>query len=353
MSAIENGPLIIRQGLHAPDPRANQLYGVEFVPPTTEQLRSFDDLCSGLAEERRALDGLCAGLGITMTKKAVLYEPTAFLSAPLTAQQKATINQNETSAVADYCIGVQAGLGRVPIVESGERMVHLPELFAGSGLPASFSDTPFHAACGEWAGKQREFWARESFANRLVVMGMLLETAGVQLHFEDAFRPVGVQEGLFKRRVEWTRNDHPDWSEDQIIAEAQSKTAVRPKLASHKGGAAIDAQLRDIKTGQLLDSGHKYPDGGVLVFPLTPYVTAEQWRTRQLFQVAAGLSDLTLYVGEDWHVSYGDNLASLDEQARVRPGYVAQYGPVKDFDHTTGELTSTYSAEEAEQVFSY
>ncbi|HUC89282.1 MAG TPA: M15 family metallopeptidase [Patescibacteria group bacterium] len=352
MPVIEES-MIMSQRLHAPDPRARQLYGVEFAPPTAEQLDSFGNLCDGLMRERQALDGLCAELGIAMTKKAVIYQPAAFLAAPLTAEQKSAINHHETSAVANYCIDIQAGLGQVPIKESGERMVYIPDLLTGSGLPASFSETPFHPACGDWAGRQREFWARESFANRLVVMGALLESAGVQLHFEDAFRPVGVQEGLFRRRVDWTRNDHPDWDEDQIVAEAQSKTAVKPKLASHKGGAAIDAQLRDIDTGELLDSGHKYPDGGVLVFPLTPYVTAEQWRTRQLFQVAAGLSDLTLYVGEDWHVSYGDNLASLDENAKVRPGYVAQYGPIKDFDHTTGEVTSVYDTDEADRVFSY
>ena len=328
-------------------------YGVEFVEPTPEQLTGFDQTCDTLLEKREYLSGLCADFGITATKRAVLYEPAAFLAVPPTPEQVVAINSLETPNVARYSVGVQVELAKVPIEESGERMVHLPTAFSEADVPATFSTVPFHVACGEWAGKQREFWTRKGFANRLVIMGKLLGAAGAQLHFEDAFRPVGVQEGLFQRRVEWTRRDHSDWDEEQIITEAQSKTAVKPKLASHKGGAAVDARIRDNQSGELLDFGHNYPDGGALVFPRTPFVTANQWRNRQLFQVAAGLSDLTLYVGEDWHVSYGDNLASLDENGKVRPYYVAQYGPIKEFDRTTGAITTTYTDVEADLVFDY
>lgn len=328
-------------------------YGVRFVSATNEQLADFGRTCDKLQEARLSLNGLCTNLGIINDRRAVVYEPVAFLATAPTAEQIAAINHTETPAVAQFCVDVQAQLAKVTINESRERMVHLPTVLAGADVAATFSNVPFHAACGEWAGKQREFWARKGFADRLVIMGRLLEAAGTQLHFEDAFRPVGVQEGLFKRRVEWTKRDHPEWNDEKIITEAQSKTAVKPRLASHKGGAAVDARLRDSQTGELLDFGHNYPDGGALVFPQTPFVTAEQWRNRQLFQVAAGLSDLTLYVGEDWHVSYGDNLASLDEHGRVRPDYVAKYGPIKDFDHTTGAVTTIYGKAEADQVFAH
>lgn len=337
-----------------PDVDVEQLgddYGVEFAIPTTEQLDAFANDCSSLVEARTGLDDLYNELGVRLTKRAVLYQPSRFLAEPLTDEQVVKINERETAGIAAYCVGLQEKLEEVPIQESGEPMTHLPTLFDRYGLPITFSSVPFHAACGEWAGKQREFWARRGVADRLIITGMLLQAVDLQLHIEDAFRPVGVQEGLFRRRVQWTKRDHPDWSDDQILTEAKSKTAVKPRLASHKAGAAIDALPCDSSSGELLDFGHKYPDGGALVFPRTPFITFEQWRNRQLFQLASGLGGLTLYVGEDWHVSYGDNLASIDESGHVREDYIARYGPIKEFDHDTGEIVSPYTNEEMNQVF--
>jgi hypothetical protein len=74
-------------------------------------------------------------------------------------------------------------------------------------------------------------------------------------------------------------------------------------------------------------------------------------RNRQLLQVSAGLSGLTLYIGEDWHISFGDNLASLDEYGNVDKKYIAQYGPIKDFDRRTGEITESYPTEAMDTLF--
>jgi len=354
MANIENEAVILRQSLGMPDTRLyRDLYGVDFVPGEPGLVDDFGRLCDSLVKERQKLNDLCKALAITVTKQSVVYEPTVFLDKKLSSDQITAINSQESTAVAEYCRDVQAELAKVPIVESNERMVHLPALFSVHDVPIVFSDMPFHASCGDWAGKERLFWVREGVAYRLLILGKLLETTGVQLYLEDAFRPPGVQEGLFKRRVNWTRRDHPDWSDEQVIIEAKSKTAVMPRLASHMGGAAIDALLQDRANGQLLDFGHNYPDGGALVFPKSPFIVPEQWRNRQLFQAAAGLSDLTLYVGEDWHVSYGDNLASLDEEGNVRPEYVAIYGPIKDFDPLTGTILKVYSNEEKDKIFDY
>lgn len=321
-------------------------YGVRFVAPEQDQLDGFADTCETLAGALESVGGVAL-----RSKPVVVYEPQVFLAEPLSTAQTAAINEAETPRIAAYCVGVQDRLAAVPISETGDPMVHLPTAFSAGGIEAGFSDTTFHAACGEWAGKPREFWSRSGLAQRLLVLGSLASIAGSSPHFEDAFRPVGVQEGLFQRRVAWTVRDHPEWDDEHVVAEARSKTAVTPRLASHKGGAAVDLRLRDRSTGEILDFGHNYPDGGALVFPRSPFLTAEQWRNRQLLQVVAGLSGLTLYVGEDWHVSYGDNLASLDERARVQPGYVASYGPVKDFDRATGAITEVYAENELDTVF--
>ena len=338
---------IVTTPLEVPTSEYERVYGLEFEGDTA---RFEDDLLQTIAlmvDRRRFIRSPEPPTQVSY------HVPSAFLREPLTIGQRGVINRIETPKVADYCVSVQDELAKVPIVERAERLRHLPDLFEEQGLQATFSDVPFHEACGEWAGRPRQFWAREKFADRLSIFGYLLNEAGVALHFEDGFRPVGVQEGLFKRRVDWTKRDYPDWSDAQIIQEARSKTAVMPRLASHKAGAAVDARLRSLATGQLLDFGHEYPDGGAIVFPKTPFITGEQWRNRQLFAVAAQLSGLTLYVGEDWHVSYGDNLASLTADGIVDPSYVAQYGPIKRFDDraNSGAVLETYAADELDRVF--
>lgn len=343
--------MITSQPLDAPNKdMAEILYGVRFIDASRRALEDFDVTCDQLLTTRQQLLDE-SGLSILLSKPAVAYLPESFLAESLTTDQVEMINDRETPKVADYCVAVQRQIAKVPINENWERMQHLPSLFRQMGIVATFSDIPFPDISGEWAGRSQEFWARESFALRLTFMGRLLERCGVRLHFIEAFRPPGVQEGMFRRRVQRTHDEHPEWSELEVRNESKSKTASSPRLASHKAGAAVDMLLRSASTGELLDFGHEYPDGGVLVFPRTPYVTELQWRNRQLLQVAAGLSDLTLYVGEDWHVSYGDNLASIDEFGRVRPDYTATYGPIKDFSRQNGEITEIYSQDELDAIF--
>lgn len=327
-----------------------KLYGIEFTIASPSQHQEFAELCNTLLknQSRIASLNLCKLPG---GKKVVYYKTHVFLSKKLTSTQVHAINERETHTVAKYCINIQSQLANVPIQESYERMLHLPTVFRELNIQATFSKTLIPQGFGAWSGKPQEFWTRESFTRRLVLLGSLLNTVGIQLHIEEAFRPGDVQEYMFNRRLLRTRLEHPNWDHDQIIAESKSKTASSPRLASHKAGAAVDVLLRSSVTGKLLDFGHKYPDGGVLVFPKTPYITQTQWQNRQLLQVAAGLCDLTLYVGEDWHLSYGDNLASLNADNLVAKDYIAKYGPVKEFDHRSGEILRTYSIDEIDSLF--
>lgn len=332
--------------------RLSDSYGITFEQIPAGLNKRFVESCERLVTSRIALAGSRWGEAITVPNANYLQLP-AVLAVPLQPAQRQLVDDQETAAVADYCLSVQAEVARVPIEEDGERMVHLPTMFEAAGVRATYSHLPFHQACGAWAGKQREFSVRESFAHRLQLFGLLLNALELALHVEDAFRPVGVQEGLFARRMAWIREQHPDWTSAQMLDEARSKTAATPRLASHKAGAALDGRAADMHTGRPLDIGHDYPDGGAIVFPASPFVTADQWANRQLFQVAAGLSDLTLYVGEDWHVSYGDNLAALDASARVRPDYVARYGPIKGFARHSegGRLLAVYGPDELDRTF--
>ncbi len=323
------------------------LHGIKFVKNVAADLSKLEDFAMQMVARVKSEEP-----NIVTPTTISYYAPECVLAHPLTTQQRAAVNRAFTPEVANFTVGVQRELAKIPIAESFERLKHIGTYLGERGINATYSNIPFHEACGEWAGQDRQFWARESFVARLAIFGSALSEIGLELHFEDAFRPTGVQEGLFKRRVAWTRRDYPEWSDEQIIQEAMSKTAVKPRLASHKAGAAVDARLRSIVDGRILDFGHEYPDGGAIVFPRIPFITANQWFNRQLFYIGSQISGLTLYIGEDWHVSYGDNLASL-KNGVVDPNYTAQYGPIKAFDTDSGEITEVYDNEELDSLFDF
>ncbi|MEM3112566.1 MAG: M15 family metallopeptidase [Candidatus Anstonellales archaeon] len=276
--------------------------------------------------------------------------PDFFLVRSLSEEQRRVVDAKLASFYAQRSVAQQEIIATVPIKESFEKMIFLPSVFQEAGIPLSLSDLPFDKACGEWAGKPRVFWVRESVAMRLVVLGEALSKAGLYFHIEDAFRPIGVQEGLFKRRVNWILNEHSDWDWEAVLTEAKSKTAVSPRLASHKSGAAIDITLRRISDGSPLDLGNKYPEGGALVAIDCPFVTAEQWRTRQIFANSFRMAGFAIYSGEDWHASYSDNLAGVSDD-RVIEGYNAAYGPIKEFSLESGEILAVYHEDEYDKVF--
>ncbi len=271
--------------------------------------------------------------------------PKFLLSHPLTLSQRKQVDDFLGSYYAQESVELQDKVTQIPIKENYEPMVFLSAIFEKHKLPVSFSDIPFNPACEEWANKPRVFWTRQSLAEKLVSLGKALATVDLFLHFEDAFRPVGVQEGLFKRRIEWILKDYPEWDDSKVITEARSKTAVTPRLASHKSGAAVDITLRRFSTGEPLDLGNKYPEGGALVALDCPFVTYSQWQTRQIFANSVRMAGLEVYPGEDWHASYGDNLHAFFS------GKTAKFGPVKDFSLDNGRILEVYSPEEFDRNF--
>ena len=310
-------------------------YGIRFTEPLPGHLYGVKKLIDPMAEVLNKPEISIDQMG----------QPAhGFLKNPLTDEQKKAVNDTLGPIYAQESVQFQERLANLPIEESGEKMVSLVERLSRAGSPrVSFSDKPFHpASLNGWAGKPRVFWVRETVADKLVSAATALNEVGIMPHFEDGFRPIGVQEGLLKRRVqEIIIPAHPDWDPvddfEKIMTEAQSKTAIKPVFAGHKGGAAVDLTLRTLD-GIPLPLGNEYPQGDALVNLDCPYVTREQWKTRQVFKNIMLLVGMNPYPGEDWHGSFGDNLAGANPDGSPKDGYVAQYGPIKGFDPQTGEI---------------
>jgi D-alanyl-D-alanine dipeptidase len=290
-----------------------------------------------------------AGLHGVAAEIAELGIVRHFLAKPLSPESAKAINNVEGIAAAESAAVFQERVQRVEVRESGERLMNLRDLAAANDTPWTFTDAPYHPACGEWAGKERLFWIREQVTEGLLNITASLQKAGFGLRFEDGFRPLGVQEGLFRRRYQMALVENPAWTHEQLVLEARAKTAYTPRFAAHKGGAAVDIRVRDLWDGDLLDIGHGYPDGGALVALDVPLVTQRQWQNRVLLASIATRSSMSMYPFEDWHVCMGDTTASACVLGDDLPPAV--YGPVKRFDPNTGEVLEVYTSAELDQVF--
>lgn len=317
--------------------KAEQALGICFVESRQDLLDQLDEQIAKLADN----------LGVQPYRLEI--PARGFLSNPLSPEQDKQVNQLIGPQYADSAVELQDRLTVIPIKEGGEKMISLPLLFSENNVPLSLSEIPFHEACGQWAGKKRIFWVREGVAGRILKAAQALETLDIALHIEDAFRPMGVQEGLFYRRVGMILQQHPEWANewDKVWLEARSKTAVSPWMAGHKSGAALDITLRRKTDRQPLPLGNTYPEGGPKVAIHYPYVTQEEWSTRQLFAATMEMAGLGIYPYENWHASFGDLSAGISaiSHSETNPNYTAMYGPIKGFNIETGEV-DPYPAEE-------
>jgi D-alanyl-D-alanine dipeptidase len=312
-----------------------QQLNIQFVTPDLEGVKRFSDQIGQLARI------------LNIPDFELILPEKGFLANPLSPEQDKVIDAYLGPQYAKAGVDLQDSLRVIEIKETHEKMVSLPQLFNDSDTPLSLSAVPFHDACGQWAGKQRVFWVRENVARRILQAGQAIESLGYQLHIEDAFRPIGVQEGLFLRRVKLILKEHPEWINDwnKVWMEARSKTAVSPWMAGHKSGAAVDITVRTL-AGEPLPLGNKYPEGGPKVALDYPYVTQKEWNTRQIFTALMKMVGLRVYPYENWHASFGDPTAGLiGSGTDVKFDYYAVYGPIKNFDQESGEV-EPYQIEE-------
>ncbi len=315
-----------------------EIVGLQFRQPTKEEISELTDTLFLAAEE------LKADFEFPHSHNGILVD------APTESQRK-MLGDMLNVPYGNYFMNLQDGLRPINIQEAGDRMVNLQTVLPENGVKTSFSQAPINEFGGEWAGKPKVFWVRERVAEKLIKAGSAYNKIGLVPHFEDAFRPYGVQEGLFQTVVNRIVSEKGNISDGQLLAEARSMVAISPWISGHKAGASVDMTLKSIE-GNSLDLGHPYLALGAQVAIDYPFVTWEQYRTRQIFAKVSEMAELTVYPGEDWHVSWGDNSADIMRPIEEKNNLVTQYGPIKSFDSKSGEI-EPYAPAEYYQPYSY
>ncbi len=297
---------------------------LQFVEPTSEQVNALEDKLKRAAQF----------LGVKCPPLELLKR--GILTQPLTEEQMNRVATELDLPYGSYFTQLQDTARKTPIIEAGEKMVDIRETFATAGVAATFSNIPINPAAGkEWGGKPRVFWAREGVTSLVLKAAEAFREIGITLHFEDGFRPEGVQEGLFRSIWKIQKEQHPNLDNTQLLDVVGSMIAFAPWNAGHKSGAAVDYTLRTLD-GKPLDLGHQYLQLGAKVALNFPFLIWEQVATRRLFEKVSEMAGLSVYPGEDWHVSDADTLAAM---VRENPQtYATKYAAIKSFDLQTGAI---------------
>ncbi len=279
-------------------------------------------------------------------QEALEIPRAGFLREKLTAEQTWKINNILGPGFAKTNNAEQAKLLQIPIEESRELMVPIAPSIRAKNLDVSFSELPFHEACGRYAGQKRIWHIRQTTCERLMQVFRAFNEINIQPHLEDAFRFEEIQKGLLARRIAALAQLFPEWPAESLKAVAFSLTASMPAVAGHQAGAAVDFRLRDMQTKELLPLGNGYSDHGIHGCISFPYVTWEEYRTRMLFAHISRIAGFRLLTTENWHVSFGDRGMGIDGSIAMRKGV---FGPIKEYD-TMGAVTP-YEPEETKMSY--
>jgi D-alanyl-D-alanine dipeptidase len=132
---------------------------------------------------------------------------------------------------------------------------------------------------------------------------------GYKLLIVTAYRPVWMQEELYRRRMKQLVRKHPFLLIFQYPRwrKMVNRYTSPPGGSSHQYGGAVDVMVIDT-LGNRLDMGTALTDFGEKVHTENKLITDEQRRNRKLLYDAMTAVGFVNYPLEWWHYSYGDRM---------------------------------------------
>ena len=122
-------------------------------------------------------------------------------------------------------------------------------------------------------------------------------------------RPIEVQRRILVECAEEYREEHPEVSEAEALEHARDFVSdPNITLPPHVCAAAVDVDVIDTETGELLDFGSKMNDDTDQSFLYYPDLTDEQKNNRQILLQAMLNAGFASCMPEWWHFSYGDQV---------------------------------------------
>lgn len=166
-------------------------------------------------------------------------------------------------------------------------------------------------------------YARSELAKRLVVAANSLPTRYTMI-LRAAHRPIEVQIKLLNMLRDQYASDNPNVSAEEALAYARTFVSdPEVKLPPHCCGAAVDVDMLDNETAQLVDFGCPMNTDGEISYLHSDLVNEVQRANRMMLLEAMLAAGFASFPYEWWHFSYGDQMwAHFYEQPRALYGLI-------------------------------
>lgn len=163
------------------------------------------------------------------------------------------------------------------------------------------------------------FQVRSGVADRLAQAQACLPD-GYQLQVKEAWRPIWVQERLWKQSLDQLRTSRPGLTGEELRRQNTRFTAPPDSAPPHSTGGAVDLVL--LHHGEYADMGWGFNEPGD--GSRTAYRVADQARrNRDILAHAMDQAGFINYPAEWWHWSFGDRYWAFQTSHES-----AHYGPL-------------------------
>ncbi len=154
----------------------------------------------------------------------------------------------------------------------------------------------------------RHLLTRKSVAEGLQKASKLLGT-DYQLIVRAGHRPLSVQMELLRTLIDNYLEKHPGATEDSALDYARTYVAdPEIEIPPHVCGAAVDVDVLNIKSKQLVDFGCAVNTDSPVAFLHSNKITKDQKANRLMLLEAMLTADFAPFSSEWWHYSYGDQM---------------------------------------------
>jgi D-alanyl-D-alanine dipeptidase len=199
----------------------------------------------------------------------------------------------------------------VPRVDDGEAFVE-----EGVLREYGFAMSPFWNTAGDPEGecykpyiaKHPSFGVsvRRSVAERLKSASERLPEHW-KIHIKAGYRPIEVQRMVLDTFITMSRERNPEWSDAEQLAQARTFVAD-PEIVCppHTTGGAVDIDIEDTITGQMIDMGCPPNTDNELSFLHNDMITEAQHQNRMTLLEAMLEAGFAPNPFEWWHFQYGE-----------------------------------------------
>lgn len=151
-------------------------------------------------------------------------------------------------------------------------------------------------------------YVRSGLLDRLVIAADKLDDR-YRLVIRAGHRPIEVQKRLVKECAADYKADNPGTTDEEALEHARTFVSDPDiTLPPHVCGGAVDVDVLDVTSGELLDFGSKLNDDNEKSFLYYPDLTDEQKASRLMLVTAMLDAGMASCMPEWWHFSYGDQV---------------------------------------------